>query len=321
MTPLLKVKKLSTTLTTRTKKIRAVRNVSFELYPGEMLGIVGESGCGKSMLAKSLMSLLPKSNATIEHGEIFYSGANLLELSEKEMQRVRGREMSMIFQDPMTSLNPTMKIGKQIVEGYRRHFPKTPPDTAYHKAIDLLEHIGISSPRICFELYPHELSGGMRQRVMIAIALISSANILIADEPTTSLDVSIQAQILELLKELQHTRKLSIIFITHDLSLIAAYCDRALVMYGGQIVESAPVERLFAHPKHPYTKQLLAALPRLDRDHNDPLMPIDGKPPDLSVPTIGCSFAPRCADATETCRTTPPDLSQKDPDHKAGCHL
>ena len=264
MSSLLSVRYLSTTLTTHKTTIHAVRNASFQLFSGEMLGIVGESGSGKSMLAKTIMRLLPPNNAHIDSGSILYSGLDLVSLPEWEMRRVRGREISMIFQDPMTSLNPTMKVGRQIVEGYLFHFPGETRDSAFELAVETLRDIGIPDAERCIDLYPHELSGGMRQRIMIAMALISSANIIIADEPTTSLDVSIQAQILDLLKALQRSRRLSLLFITHDLSLIAGYCDRALVMYDGEIVEEAPVERLFSAPAHPYTKRLLGALPPLD---------------------------------------------------------
>ncbi len=234
-------------------EVRPVRDVSFVLYEGEKLGIVGESGCGKTMLMKSLLRLLPL-HATIDSGEILMDGVNLASLSEKELQKIRGKEIGMIFQDPMTSLNPTKKIGIQIAEGYLRHYPVSKKE-ALARALDLFKLVGVPEPEFRLDQYPHHLSGGLRQRAMIALALAAHPRVLIADEPTTALDVTIQAQILDLLSTLQQGK--STLLITHDLSLVAAFCDRVLVMHVGEIVEDAPVHELFYHPKHPYTQRLL----------------------------------------------------------------
>jgi len=284
------------------QNIRAVRNVSFTLYEGEKLGIVGESGCGKTILMKALLQLLP-STATIDSGEIWFQGNNLVTLTEKELQGIRGKEIGMIFQDPMTSLNPTLKIGYQIAEGYRRHFPLISKKEAKERALELLQQVGISEPELRMEQYPHLLSGGIRQRAVIALALASKPSILIADEPTTALDVTVQAQILDLLLQLQQ----SILLITHDLSIVASFCDRVLVMYAGQIVEEATVSELFANPKHPYTKRLLQSIPRIDGQEKI-LHPIAGSPPDLSIPLQGCAFCSRCTEAIDICRTETPPL-------------
>jgi oligopeptide/dipeptide ABC transporter ATP-binding protein len=310
MKPHIEVKDLHVTLQSQEQIIQAVRNVSFTLYKGERLGIVGESGCGKTLLMKSLLQLLP-STATIENGEIWYQGTNLVTLSEKKLERIRGKEIGMIFQDPMTSLNPTLKIGYQIAEGLLRHFPLITKKEAQQRALELLKQVGIPEPELRLEQYPHLLSGGIRQRAVIALALASKPSILIADEPTTALDVTVQAQILDLLLHLQQDT--SILLITHDLSIVASFCDRVLVMYAGQIVEEASVEELFAHPKHPYTQRLLQSIPH----QGDKLHPIAGSPPELSSPLQGCAFCPRCTEAMNICRTETPPLFQK----KARCWL
>jgi len=303
--PHIEVKDLQVTLQGQGQTIQAVRNVSFTLYEGERLGIVGESGCGKTILMKSLLQLLP-SNATIGSGEIWYQGTNLVTLSEKKLQRIRGKEIGMIFQDPMTSLNPTLKIGYQIAEGLLRHFPEITKNQAKQRALELLKQVGIPEPELRLEQYPHLLSGGIRQRAVIALALASKPSILIADEPTTALDVTVQAQILDLLLKLQQGLSTlpSILLITHDLSIVASFCDRVLVMYAGQIVEEASVEELFANPQHPYTQRLLKSIPR----QGDQLHPIAGSPPDLSIPLQGCAFCNRCTEAMNICRTETPPL-------------
>ncbi|HEX4839551.1 MAG TPA: ABC transporter ATP-binding protein [Rhabdochlamydiaceae bacterium] len=301
MKPRIEVKDLQVTLQSQGQTIQAVRNVSFTLYEGERLGIVGESGCGKTMLMKSLLQLLP-STATIDSGEIWYQGTNLVTLSEKKLQCIRGKEIGMIFQDPMTSLNPTLKIGTQIAEGLLRHFPKITKNQAKQRALELLKQVGIPEPELRLEQYPHLLSGGIRQRAVIALALASKPSILIADEPTTALDVTVQAQTLDLLLKLQQGT--SILLITHDLSIVASFCDRVLVMYAGQIVEEASVEELFAHPQHPYTQRLLKSIPR----QGEQLHPIAGSPPDLSIPLQGCAFCNRCTEAMNICRTETPPL-------------
>jgi len=321
MNNLLTVKKLRTTLSSQNRKIRAVRNVSFDLKPGETLGIVGESGCGKSIMAKTITRLLPRLTAEVESGEVLYRGEDLLSKSEAEMRATRGKEISMIFQDPMTSLNPTMKIGKQIAEGYRLHHPKATSEEVYTRVIELLNQVGIPQPEARYNQYPHELSGGMRQRVMIAIAMIAKPHILIADEPTTALDVTIQAQILELLKAIQKKENMSIILITHDFSIVSNFCDRVLVMYAGEIIEVATVDQLFNSPKHPYTRRLLHSIPRLDTPIGKALYTIQGSPPDLASITPGCSFQNRCPNAEERCRREKPPCLSIEEGHFASCFL
>jgi oligopeptide/dipeptide ABC transporter ATP-binding protein len=316
MKPHIEVKDLQVSIQSQGQTIQAVRNVNFTLYEGERLGIVGESGCGKTILMKSLLQLLP-TTATIDSGEIWYQGNNLVNLSEKELQGIRGKEIGMIFQDPMTSLNPTLKIGYQIAEGLLRHFPLITKKEAKDRALELLKQVGISEPELRMQQYPHLLSGGIRQRAVIALALASKPSILIADEPTTALDVTVQAQILDLLQELQLST--STLLITHDLSIVASFCDRVIVMYAGQIVEEATVSELFANPQHPYTQRLLQSIPRID-GQGDKLHPIAGSPPDLSTPLQGCAFCSRCTEAMNICRTEIPPLFDSD-NHKARCWL
>ena len=316
--PLLQIDNLSVDFSFNHQRVHAVRDVSFSLFEKETLGIVGESGCGKSTLAKALIRLTPPTSRLM--GSVRYKGREILSLSEKQMLTVRGKEMSMIFQDPMTSLNPTMKIGKQIIEGYLLHHTSLSKKEKHDLAIKLLTLVGIPRPSELINAYPHTLSGGMRQRVMIALSLAAEPNILIADEPTTALDVTIQAQIIKLLKEIQRDLKMSIILITHDLSVIAHFCHRVLVMYAGKIVESAPVEQLFSSPKHPYTKRLLASLPRLDRDPRDALQPIHGSPPNLTHTLAGCSFCTRCTHAMKICKKVEPRLTKKSTNHHFACH-
>ncbi len=317
-TSLLTVENLTVSFTFNHQEVQAVRGVNFALTPGETLGIVGESGCGKSTLAKALMRLCPPTSHL--KGKVLYKGNNLLSLSEKEMQAMRGKEMSMIFQDSMTSLNPTMKIGKQITEGYLKHHGPLSNKQRLKYAIEMLTLVGIPRPQELVHAFPHTLSGGMRQRVMIALALACKPSILIADEPTTALDVTIQAQIIDLLKEIQHKLGTSIILITHDLSVIANFCHRVLVMYAGKIVEHAPVEKLFASPEHPYTQRLLESLPRLDNDPSVKLTPIHGSPPSLTRPPSGCSFCSRCHHAMKICKQEEPNLTQKTDTHHYACH-
>lgn len=316
--PILNVKNLRVSFSTQRQKLHAVRGVDFILHAGETLGIVGESGCGKSAMAKALVQLIPRHYAELS-GEIWYEDNNLASYSEKQMQRVRGKEIGMIFQDPMTSLNPTMRIGKQIVEGYLRHNPEISYKSAWTYAIEMLQMVGIPSPEDRMLDYPHTLSGGMRQRVMIAIALACKPKLLLADEPTTALDVTIQAQILDLMKDIQQKTQTSIILITHDLSVVAKCCDRVLVMYAGKIVESATVDELFANPQHPYTQRLLQAIPRLDKCKTDPLIPIEGTPPNLSLPLISCGFCARCPSAMKICKEQAPPLFDLGNHHLSAC--
>jgi oligopeptide transport system ATP-binding protein len=315
MKPLIDVKDLHVTLQSRGQEIQAVRGVNFTLYEGERLGIVGESGCGKTILVKSLLQLLPEA-ASIDQGEIWYNGVDLTTLTEKELRNVRGKEIGMIFQDPMTSLNPTLKIGYQIAEGYLRHFPVT-KQQAEARALELLKQVGISEPELRLLQYPHLLSGGIRQRAVIALALAAQPQVLIADEPTTALDVTVQAQIMDLLHHLQKDK--STLLITHDLSLVASFCDRVLVMYAGQIVEEAEVGELFANPCHPYTQRLLQAIPRID-GKGEQLLPIAGSPPVLSN-IKGCAFCSRCLESMNICQTKTPPLFELSSSQKARCWL
>jgi oligopeptide transport system ATP-binding protein len=266
------------------------------------------------------VQLLPSHNTVIS-GCISYKGKNLLDFSSREMQRIRGKEIGMIFQDPMTSLNPTMKIGDQILEGIRRHFPEVPRRAAHIQTIEMLAKVGIPSPKERFHAYPHTLSGGLRQRTMIALALVCHPELLIADEVTTALDVTIQAQILDLLQQIKKEMKMSVILITHDMSVVAHFCDRVLVMYAGKIVEDAPVDILFARPQHPYTQRLLQAIPRLDVPKSSRLLSIEGMPPNLSVPISGCGFCARCDQAMQICAIDAPPLIAVEPDHYAACFL
>jgi oligopeptide transport system ATP-binding protein len=317
MKPLLTVNNLEVSFRLQKKLLHAVRGASFTLNEGEILGIVGESGCGKSAMAKALVKLLP--NSAIVSGDVIYHDKNLIAFSEKQMQKIRGKHIASIFQDPITSLNPTIKIGTQIVEGYLRHHHQVPLNQARNYAIELLELVGIPHPEERINEYPHTLSGGMRQRVMIALALASQPKILIADEPTTALDVTIQAQILELMKKIKEKTGTSIILITHDMSVVAGFCDRVLVMYAGRIVESAPVEQLFDFPKHPYTKRLFESIPRLDMPKSKPLMPIEGTPPDLSQTIKGCAFCSRCSHPMNICAAQDPPLKELQAEHQIAC--
>jgi len=311
MKKILEVKDLKVTFNKWHQKIEAVRGLSFDLYEGETLGIVGESGSGKSSAIKALVKLHPES-ITQMSGQVYYGKSELIGSTDKEMQKIRGREIGMIFQDPMTSLNPTTPIGAQIIEGYRRHFPHISSKEARAYAIQMLHRVGFSQPEEWISAYPHTLSGGMRQRVMIALALAPKPKLLLADEPTTALDVTLQAQILILLKEIQQDMHTTILLITHDLSVVAATCDRVLVMYGGKIVESGPVHELFASPRHPYTQRLLQSIPRLSQTKEEPIIPIEGSPPDLSLPLKGCAFCDRCPSAMQICaREEPPLFEEK----------
>lgn len=291
MEKILEVKDLNISFHTFGGEVKAIRGVSFDLFKGETLAIVGESGSGKSVTTKAIMRLLPEHNSEIKSGEILFEGKDLTKLKDKQMQKIRGKDISMIFQDPMTSLNPTMKIGKQIMEPLVKHQNMSKAD-AKARAIELLKLVGIPKPEIRVNQYPHQFSGGMRQRVVIAIALACNPKVLIADEPTTALDVTIQAQILELMKELQKKIDTSIIFITHDLGVVANVADRVAVMYGGKIVEIGTADEIFYNPKHPYTWGLISSMPDLDTDDEE-LYSIPGTPPDLLNPPKGDAFAPR----------------------------
>ncbi|ARI78027.1 ABC transporter ATP-binding protein [Halobacillus mangrovi] len=291
MEKLLDVKNLHVSFDTYGGEVKAVRGVNFDLKKGETLAIVGESGSGKSVTTKALMHLIPKPPGRIKEGEILFEGRDLAKLSEKEMQKIRGKDMAMIFQDPMTSLNPTMKVGNQIMEGLIKH-QKMNRSQARKRVVELLELVGIPDPESRLKQYPHQFSGGMRQRVVVAIALACNPKLLIADEPTTALDVTIQAQILELMKDIQKKTDSATIFITHDLGVVANVADRVAVMYAGKIVEIGTVDDIFYNPKHPYTWGLLGSMPSLDSDDEE-LYAIPGSPPDLLDPPKGDAFAAR----------------------------
>lgn len=320
MGKVLEVKNLAVSFKTFFGEVEAVRGISFDVGPSETVAIVGESGCGKSVTANSIMQLLPMPPAFFKGGEILFNGENLLNKTEKEMQKMRGDQIAMVFQDPMTSLNPTMRIGKQIVEGLIVHQKLSKAD-AEKKAIDMLNLVSVPQPEKRIKQYPHEFSGGMRQRVMIALAMVSTPRLLIADEPTTALDVTVQAQILELMKDIQSKLDMSIILITHDLGIVADMSDKVLVMYAGQIVEEGLTDEIFNDTKHPYTKKLLASVPRLDMSRDEPLHSIDGTPPDLYIPPAGCSFYDRCDYAMKICKTHMPDFVSHSPTHKSRCWL
>ncbi|MFC4620118.1 ABC transporter ATP-binding protein [Camelliibacillus cellulosilyticus] len=319
MENILEIKDLNVVFDTYGGQVQAVRGVNLALKKGETLAIVGESGSGKSVTSKAVMQLLPKPAGKIKSGEILFEGKDISKYSDKQMQKVRGSEISMIFQDPMTSLNPTMTIGKQITEGLRKH-QNMSKAAAMQRAIELLDLVGIPNPETRAKQYPHQFSGGMRQRVVIAIALACNPKVLIADEPTTALDVTIQAQILDLMRDLQNKMDTSIILITHDLGVVANMAQRVAVMYGGKIVETGTVDEVFYRPKHPYTWGLLSSMPHLHSE-KDELIAIPGTPPDLLNPPKGCPFAPRCPHAMKVCLEHMPDLSASTDTQKTACWL
>lgn len=316
---LLKVKDLRTTFYDKGSKIEAVRGVSFMVKNGEILGVVGESGSGKSVMMKSILGIIP-SNAKIEHGEIIFNGKHMEELSSSERRKIRGRDIAMIFQDPMTALNPLKKVGEHINEVLIRH-KKMSKTQAKVDAIKVLELVGIPSPNRRINQYPHQFSGGMRQRVMIAMALSCSPKLLIADEPTTALDVTIQAQILELLKKLKEENGMSVVLITHDLGVVASLCSRIVVMYAGMIMEEGTSEEIFYSPKHPYTKALLNSIPKHDIDEKSRLQPIKGNAPSLINPPKGCPFAQRCEMAMPKCFNSVPAYKSFSDTQRCMCFL
>ena len=314
---LLEVRNLRTYFYTQEGVVKAVDGVSYGVSEGEALGIVGESGCGKSVSALSIMRLIPPPGRIVG-GEIIFEGRDLLGLEDEEMRRLRGNRIAMIFQDPMTSLNPVLTINRQISEALELHMGLT-RSQARKRTVELLEMVGIPSAADRIDDYPHQFSGGMRQRVMIAMALACNPKLLIADEPTTALDVTIQAQIIDLVKKLRKELGTAVIWITHDLGVVAGLCDKVAVMYAGRVVESAPVLELFASPSHPYTLGLLRSIPRLDESRKARLVPIDGLPPDLIDPPEACDFAPRCVFAKDICRNKRPELRLVGPDHRIAC--
>ncbi|MCM3699159.1 ABC transporter ATP-binding protein [Paenibacillus macerans] len=319
MANLLEISGLRTEFTTPGGVIKAVDGVSFTVRKGETLGIVGESGCGKSITSLSIMQLLPKRVGRVAAGEIRFEGKNLLTASAREMRQIRGNRIAMIFQEPMTSLNPVFKVGKQVSEAARYHL-KIGKQEARRRVVEMLAKVGIPRPEKIFDQYPHQLSGGMRQRVMIAMAMVCNPSLLIADEPTTALDVTIQAQILDLMRDLQSKEGTSIMMITHDLGVVAEMCDRVVIMYAGQVVEETDVKTLFREPRHPYTRGLLASLPQLAGDA-DRLKSIPGQVPNpLEMPS-GCRFAPRCPMRVERCEQAEPELKEIAPGHLCRCLL
>ena len=316
---LLSVQDLHTTFRTDSGEVQAVNGVSFNLNPGEILGIVGESGSGKSVTAYSVMQILAD-NGRIKSGHILYKGEDLTTWSEKQMSHFRGKCCSIVFQDPMTSLNPVYTIGNQIVEVILLHTKKTKQE-AWARARELLELVGINEPDRRLKQYPHELSGGMRQRVMIAIALACEPKLLIADEPTTALDVTIQAQILELMNDLRHKLGMSIIMITHDLGVVAQMCEKIAVMYAGHIVEYGTTDEIFYNPQHEYTKGLINSIPKLNAEEKERLVPIEGQPVDLLNPPAGCPFAPRCKSCMKVCLNKMPPKTELSDTHYTYCWL
>lgn len=300
--------------------VKAVRDVTFDVRKGEILGIVGESGCGKSVTAQCILRLNPEPPGFFEGGEILYKGQDVLKMSKKEIRKIRGGEIGFVFQDPMTSLNPTMRVGAQIEEVFLGRKDVTKKEVK-QRALDIMRLVGISDVEKRYRQYPHELSGGMKQRVMIAIALVSQPSVIICDEPTTSLDVTIEAQILDLLLELREKLGTSIIMITHDLGVIARLCDRVIVMYGGKIVERGMVGELFYDTAHPYTKGLMKSIAKLDTKKGEKLHPIEGTPPDLFSPPVGCPFAARCDYCMDVCNEIPPETYSLSDEHKTTCWL
>ena len=315
--PLLEVKNLRTCFHTRTGIVRAVEDVSFSLAKGETLGIVGESGSGKSVTCYSMMGLIPQPPGRIESGQAWFDGTDLLACRPAEFNKIRGKRIAMIFQDPMTSLNPYLRIEDQLIEPLLIHEKMDRP-RAVEMGIQALKDMGIQDAASRIRSYPHEFSGGMRQRVMIAMALITKPDLLIADEPTTALDVTVQAQILELIKQRQRDLGTAVLYISHDLGVISGFCDRVMVMYAGRVVESGPTDEIFYRPKHPYNQALQRARPGLQAKGSE-LFTIPGMPPDVSKPIPGCPFTPRCSHAVEACKTTETHLEPVGPEHTSAC--
>jgi oligopeptide/dipeptide ABC transporter ATP-binding protein len=321
--PVLSIRNLAVEFKTDDGVVHAVDDISYDVYPGETLGIVGESGSGKSVSTMSILGLIPQPPGRIASGTAMFKGRDLLKLKKKELQQFRGEEVAMIFQDPMTSLNPVLKVGYQLGEAIKTHHPKEPDGTVKVRVIDLLRLVGVPNPETRYDAYPHEFSGGMRQRAMIAMAIANSPSLLIADEPSTALDVTIQAQVLEVLKTVQEATNAATILITHDLGIVAEMCERVLVMYAGKIVESGDVYTIFRAPRHPYTIGLMDSLPKLTEDE-DWLRPIPGAPPSLINRPSGCAFHPRCfqSQGRLQCREQVPVLhGVEGSDHQAACHF
>ena len=322
--PILSIRDLVVEFRTEDGVVHAVDGISYDVFPGETLGIVGESGSGKSVSTMSILGLIPQPPGRITSGTAMFKGKDLLKLKKRELRNFRGDEVAMIFQDPMTSLNPVLKIGFQLGEAIKTHYPKEPDDKVKERIIELLRLVGVPNPDSRYDNYPHEFSGGMRQRAMIAMGIANSPSLLIADEPTTALDVTIQAQVLEVLKRVQEETSAATILITHDLGIVAELCDRVLVMYAGKIVEQGDVHTIFANPRHPYTIGLMDSLPKITEDE-EWLKPIPGQPPSLINRPSGCAFHPRCflSQGRLPCREQVPALRPTDtgPDHTSACHF
>ena len=318
MAKLLEIQNLNTHFFTSSGVVRAVNGITYDVDEGETVAVVGESGCGKSVSALSILRLIPDPPGRIVDGHIKFQGTDLASLNEEEMRNVRGRQISMVFQEPMTSLNPVLTIGLQLTETIQTHLGLSDQE-AHARARELLEKVGISDAERRLKQYPHHLSGGMRQRVMIAVALCCEPKLIIADEPTTALDVTIQAQILELMKGLTTELGVALIVITHNLGVVARYADRVNVMYAGKIIESGSAVDIYHRPNHPYTLALLNSVPRMDRPRQAKLDPVDGQPPDLARLDGGCAFRPRCRFATERCAQSPPPLETVSDGHQAAC--
>ena len=320
-TPLVQVRDLKTWFKTEAGIVKAVNGVDFDIQTGEVLGLVGESGSGKSVTALSILRLIPDPPGKIAGGSILYKGRDLLKLSWDEIRQIRGKEISMIFQEPMTSLNPVFTIGRQVMEVILEHEHVSKKE-AFDRSVEMLEVVGIPDPASRMNDYPHQYSGGMRQRVMIAMALACNPSLLIADEPTTALDVTIQAQILELMLKIKDQRKdAAILLITHNLAVVAETCHRVMVMYGGKIQEIAPVKELFKNPQHPYTRGLLASLPTVDGDRQRRLRTIPGNVPSILDLPVGCKFVTRCTEKLQKCESIEPELIETSPGHWVRCHL
>jgi oligopeptide transport system ATP-binding protein len=315
--PILEVRDLSTHFFTDDGEVKAVRGVSFNVQAGETVGIVGESGCGKSVTAMSVLGLVQRPGKVV-HGEILFKGQDLLKLDAEELRNIRGRDIAMIFQDPLSSLNPVLRIGFQIEEAMRAH-DKIPKEDVAHRGVELLKQVRVPDAEHRFKDYPHQFSGGMRQRAMIAMGLSNTPDLLIADEPTTALDVTVQAQILELLRDLNEETGAAIILITHNLGIVAGLCRRVLVMYAGEIVEEGPVEQIFESPQHPYTWSLLRSVPRIDSNRSERLLSIEGLPPDLIDLPTGCKFNPRCPFRIDRCFTEAPIIEDVAEAQRAAC--
>jgi oligopeptide/dipeptide ABC transporter ATP-binding protein len=319
--PVLRIVDLKVSFKTVDGVVRAVDGVSYEVYPGETVGVVGESGSGKSVTVLGVMGLLPKPAGKIDGGEVWLEGQNILEASERDMQHIRGKQMAMVFQDPMTSLNPVFTIGDQIAEALQIHNQKLSNEAAKERTVELLAAVGVAQPETRFDQYPHEFSGGMRQRAMVAMAIANDPPLIIADEPTTALDVTIQAQVIEVLKEIQNRTNSGLVLITHDLGLIAELADRVVVMYGGKVVETGTVDEIFHEPRHPYTLGLIMSLPKLNQQMKR-LLPIPGQPPSLINLPSGCAFHPRCSMSAgrAMCQNEIPSLYSVDGEgHASAC--